>query len=57
MPECFENPQMQQYFSSLPVYVQETIKQSAPKITNEDELRKFAENLMQSNGLSPKAPR
>ena len=26
MPECFENPQMQQYFSSLPVYVQETIK-------------------------------
>ena len=27
MPECFENPQMQQYFSSLPVYVQETIKQ------------------------------
>lgn len=50
MPDCFENPQMQQYFSSLPVYVQETIKQSAPKITNEDELRKFAENLMQSNG-------
>lgn len=49
MPDCFNDPQMQQYFSSLPMYVQETIKQSAVKITTENELRKFAENLMGSN--------
>ena len=49
MPDCFHDPQMQQYFASLPMYVQETIKQSAVKITTENELRKFAENLMGSN--------
>ena len=49
MPDCFNDPQMQQYFASLPMYVQETIKQSAVKITTENELRKFAENLMGSN--------
>ena len=49
MPDCFNDPQMQQYFASLPMYVQETIKQNAVKITTENELRKFAENLMGSN--------
>ena len=48
MPSQFQDPQMQQYFSSLPLYIQETIQQSAIKLNTEDELRRFAQNLMQS---------
>ena len=46
MPNKYNDPQMQQYFSSLPLFVQETIKQSAVEMNTEDELRKFAENFM-----------
>lgn len=35
----------QQYFSSLPVYVQEMILQRRQNIKNEEELRNYAENL------------
>ncbi|MBC8585559.1 hypothetical protein [Youxingia wuxianensis] len=36
------------FFQSLPIYVQENIKQSGVKISNETDLRKCAENLMNS---------
>lgn len=42
------NPEMKQYFDSLPPYVQETIRQTAAsQITNLDELRHTAEGLLQ----------
>ncbi|BCI60273.1 hypothetical protein [Solibaculum mannosilyticum] len=41
-----ENSAMQQYFMSLPTYIQETIKQSGAQITTQEELRQCAENLM-----------
>ncbi len=40
------SPEMQQYFSSLPIFVQETIKQSNSKIECMEELRSCAENMM-----------
>ncbi len=42
------NPEMKQYFDSLPAHVQETIRQSAAgQITNLEELRRTAEGLLQ----------
>ncbi|HHW46359.1 MAG TPA: hypothetical protein GXX17_05545 [Clostridiales bacterium] len=38
--------EMNAYFNSLPKYVQETIKQSAGEIKDQEELKKLAENLM-----------
>ncbi|HIW74188.1 MAG TPA: hypothetical protein H9684_07670 [Firmicutes bacterium] len=34
------------YFLSLPDYVQDTIRQRAGRITSEDMLRRYAENLL-----------
>ena len=41
-----ENIESNQYFQSLPVFVQETIKQSGIQINSEDELKKCTEKLM-----------
>ena len=38
--------QQNQYFNSLPAYVQETIKQSGIKLCSEEKLRQCAQNLM-----------
>lgn len=47
----FQNdPQMQQYFSSLPPYVQETLEQCSPQVTNLEEMKKCVENLMRQQG-------
>ncbi|MGI6402630.1 MAG: hypothetical protein ACOX0K_00095 [Oscillospiraceae bacterium] len=35
----------QQYFSSLPTYVQEMIMQRRESVRSEDDLRSYAENL------------
>lgn len=49
MPETNQfDQEMQQYFSSLPIFVQETIKQSGPKLTCKAELVQCAENMMHS---------
>ena len=44
-----ENLENNQYFQSLPSYVQETIKQSGITIDSEEELRRCAEKLMKEN--------
>lgn len=41
------DPAMQQYFESLPAYVQENIKLAGMEITSLEELKSCAENLMQ----------
>lgn len=38
--------EFQQYFSSLPLNVQETIQQSAVEVQTVDQLRRLAQNLM-----------
>ncbi len=40
---------MQQYFSSLPAYIQESIKQSGVKLQTVDDMRRFVDNLNQKN--------
>ena len=42
----FGSPEMQQNFDSLPIMVQENMKQASVTFNNIDELRKCAENLM-----------
>lgn len=42
----YNNPEMDSYFNTLPKYIQETIKQSAGEIKDQEELRNLAENLM-----------
>lgn len=37
-----------QYFKSLPTYVQETIMQGNANINSEEELKRYAENLMKN---------
>lgn len=44
-----DNIDSNQYFKTLPTYVQETIKQSGIDINSEEELRKCAEKLMKTN--------
>lgn len=39
----------QQYFSTLPGYVQEMILQRRQNIKSEDELRRYAENIVQGD--------
>lgn len=47
MPDIFHfSDEMQQYFNTLPIFVQETIKQSNSKIGSTEDLKKCAENLM-----------
>ena len=41
-----ENKQAEEYFSSLPMHIQETIKQCSVSMSSEQELRKVAETLM-----------
>ncbi len=41
-----DNPQMKQYFNSLPAYVQESIKQSGIEVRTLEDLRSCAENMM-----------
>ena len=50
MPEntFAENLDTNQYFLSLPPYVQETVKQASVKVQSEEDLRKIAENLMKN---------
>ncbi len=43
------NNTAQQYFSSLPVYVQEMIMQRKQNIHSEDDLRSYAENIVQGD--------
>lgn len=43
-----ENLENNQYFLSLPRYIQETIKQGGAKLQNEGDLRRIAENLMKN---------
>jgi len=47
MPEntFAENLNTNQYFLSLPSYVQEAIKQAGPKVQSDEDLRKIADNL------------
>lgn len=40
------NPRESQYFKGLPAFVQEAIIQSAGSITNDEELRNAAEQLI-----------
>lgn len=48
MPDIFNfTPEMENYFSTLPVYVQENIKQSNQKINSLEDLRTVSENLME----------
>lgn len=44
-----ESIETNQYFQTLPSYVQETIKQSNINIQSENELKQIAEKLMQDN--------
>ena len=46
-PAWENDPQMQQYFQSLPAYIQESIKQSGVSANSVEELRRCAENLAQ----------
>lgn len=41
-----QSEEFQRYFSSLPLNVQETIKQTSVDVKSVDDLRRFAENLM-----------
>lgn len=43
--EAFDNPEMKQYFSSLPALVQESITQSGIKFDSVEQLKNFAENI------------
>lgn len=43
----FQNdPAMQEYFNTLPIFVQETIKQSGAALNNVQEMKEFAAKLL-----------
>ncbi len=46
MDQNQKTAEFQQYFSALPLNVQETIQQSSVEIQTVDELRRLAHNLM-----------
>ena len=48
MKDFKKNLDSNAYFSSLPLFIQESIKQSSADISSEEELRKCAENIMQN---------
>ena len=51
------NPEMKQYFDSLPPYVQETLRQSSGgQIANLAQLRQAAEHLLQKQGYDCPLP-
>ncbi len=41
-----QDPEIQQYFQSLPPYIQETIYQSGVEITSKQQLQQCADGLM-----------
>ena len=41
----YTSPEMQQYFSTLPVFIQESIEQSGMKFETLSQLRSFVENI------------
>ena len=41
----FKDPAMQQYFDTLPAYIQESVIQSGVQMNTLEQLRKAAENL------------
>ncbi|NLG93302.1 MAG: hypothetical protein GX485_07095 [Clostridiales bacterium] len=45
----FTNPEMQQYFASLPAFVQETIEQSGVQFDSLEQLRTFVDSLNSNN--------
>lgn len=50
MPDMFNfSPDMQEYFNSLPMFVQETLKQNNIKVNSLEDLRTCAENMMKQN--------
>lgn len=55
MADVYQNKDMQQYFSTLPDFVQESIIQSGVKYNSLPELQSAADRLMQSNGGSANA--
>lgn len=46
MDQNQKSAEFQEYFSSLPITVQETIQQSGVETQTVDELRRLAQNLM-----------
>lgn len=48
-PVC-KNQEMQQYFNTLPQFVQETLTQSGPEMNTLQDLKCCAENLMKKQG-------
>ena len=50
MPDMFNfSPDMQQYFNSLPIFVQETLKQNNVKVNSLEDLKACAENMLCQN--------
>lgn len=49
LDSVLKSNQAQQYFSSLPGYVQEMILQRRESIRSEDDLRRYADNLTQGD--------
>jgi hypothetical protein len=43
------NPEMQEYFSTLPIFIKESIEQSGVKFESVDDLRAFVNNLNRTN--------
>ena len=43
----YTDPEMQQYFSKLPIFIQESILQSGLKFENLDHLRRFVDHVNQ----------
>ena len=43
-----ESRACEQFFASLPDYVQETIRERADSIHSENDLRRYAENLLEN---------
>lgn len=41
----YTSPEMQQYFSTLPIFIQESIEQSGMKFENLNQLRSFVDNI------------
>lgn len=46
----FTNSEMQQYFNTLPEFVQETITQSGAQMSTVQDLKACADNLMKKQG-------
>ncbi|MDD4796331.1 MAG: hypothetical protein PHO66_01005 [Eubacteriales bacterium] len=44
-----KDPQMQQYFDSLPAYIQETIAQAGPQFDSLQQLEQMAQHLLEKS--------